>query len=134
MVPAFALAMLGGVFFILVGLYWILVCWWVKASGGRASKKVSFSFLTALWFILALLLVGTAAALATEVFEHRHTLASWNKDTPCNGTNDDNFEPDDVPKVPYHYNIIPVLALASMVILWVVHVCVFFVHVVCPKK
>lgn len=127
MVAPFVLAMLAGIFFILVGFYWISVFWWVKVSGS-ASKRVSFSFLTALWFILALLFVGIAAALATEVFEYRRILASFKKDRPC----DDDMP--NVPKVPYHFNIIPLLALASMVVLWVVHVCVFLVHAVRPKK
>ena len=111
--------MLGGVFFILVGLYWALVFWRTRISVGTSS----FSFLTILWFVLALLLVGTAAALAAEVYEYRNILANFTADIPCDST--DIVEDS---TLSYHFNLIPMLALGSMVILWIVYVCVFLVQ------
>ena len=122
LIPSFALAMLGGAFFILVGLYWALVFWRTRISVGT-SRRVSFSFLTILWFVLALLLVGTAAALAAEVYEYRNILANFTANIPCDST--DIVEDS---TLSYHFNLIPMLALGSMVILWMVYVCVFLVQ------
>lgn len=114
--------MLGGVFFILIGFYWILVFWWTRISD-NASQRVSFSVLTIIWFVLAMFFVGVTAALATEVYEHSQVIANFTSDLPC--------KEESMDTLPYHYNIIPLLALSSMILVWLVYLCLFLVNACC---
>lgn len=59
--------------------------------------------------------IGVVSALATEVYEHKDNIFY---DKKCG-------------KVSGHFHILPVLALGSMVILWVIYVCVFMANTFC---
>lgn len=83
MILPYSLTIVAGVYFILLFLYWLLVFWWSKISIG-ASKNISFSLLTILWFFQSMLFVATASSLAIEIFEKQALIVHANLDTFSN--------------------------------------------------
>lgn len=125
-IPAKVLTMLAGTFFILLGLYWLYVLRWSRAGVDTLPHR-SFSAIALLWWTLCMYFFGIAAALATEVFENSHLVASLGNATDeahpsmsvlCVGT-------EEYLEVPN--NLVPLWALTSMVLLWVLYIGVFVV-------
>lgn len=122
--------MLAGTFFILLGLYWLYVMWWSRP--GRADALPlplrSFSTIALLWWTLCAYFFGIAAALATEVYENRRLIATLE-----NATNEDHPSMSvwcgggDYLEVPN--NMVPLWALISMALLWVMYLGVFCIAV-----
>ncbi len=106
--------MLGGGFFILLGLYWMLVYWQIKVLR-NASRKM----LMVLWFILAMVFVGTVVFLAVETYETKDFLIHKNRDNCSSQAKNGDYY------FPHHYQVLPLLTLGSMILLGLVYVCVF---------
>ena len=122
MIPMFSLTMAGGLLFLFLGFYWMLVFWWSRNRDDF--RKITFTVLMTVWFILALFFVGVLTALATEVYENSDVLI-YNK--TCD-PGEDHFLSHN------YYNLIPLMMLGGMTLVWLVHVCLFFITCCCSNK
>lgn len=126
-IPAKALTMLSGVFFVLLGLFWLLVLWWSRPTRTPLPSHFrNFSVIALLWWTLCLYFMGVATALATEVYEQSDLIATLGNATSKNDyyrSMSVECEGGDTLEVPN--NMVPLWALGSMAFLWLLYICIF---------
>ena len=124
--PTYILMALVGIFFILLGFYWILVFWWSKINR-MSSNAVSFSVVVTLWFVLCLLSVAITSALTTQIVQYRNeTIYIYKYDM----MDDDNIMKDN-DDCKRNSQIVALPAVGSILVLWTVQMCVFLVNACC---
>lgn len=112
LLPVKIVSILAGLYFMFLTIYWIIVFWWSHMSRG-GSKSISFTIITTLWIVLCLYFIGITSSLATEIYEHRNTVANFTEISTQN---------------------FPVYTLGSMVLLWIGYILVFIANVIFAYK
>lgn len=106
---------LVGVFFMLLGIYWILVYWWSRHGNNGPNAHRDFSPLAILWWLLSLYFTGVFFSLLTEAIDKRdHDYLGRN----CSGQIDN--------RSVSCYNWIVPSALSCMAAFELVYLLIFF--------
>lgn len=114
--------MLAGIFFVLLGLYWVTVFWWSRSIHNHVPlHKRDFSPCEFLWWLLSLFFIGVLSSLATQVQEHHNEIFNDSRSGSGGGmsiseSNDDGLEAN---------NWIILVALFSMVLFWLIYATIF---------
>lgn len=137
-IPAKAMTMLAGIFFILLGLYWLLVLWWSRECTDPLPLRYrNFTCMALLWWTLCMYFFGVVAALTVEVYEKSDLIVTLGNATsedyhsmtaPCHGMGGNGEPYGDYLEVPN--NMVPLWALCSMSMLWVIYLAVLVIAVI----
>ena len=125
--------MLAGLFFVLLGLYWLLVLWWSRPMRSSLPLHLrNFSTMALLWWVLCMYFVGVASALAVQVIECGDLIMAPGSEGDGNVTLQGGIavqcDNGDLLEVPN--NMVPLWALCSMGVLWLIYILVFIVATV----